>query len=99
MAVHRKAPTCIHCGLPTAVAHHRADPTFIGDTFEYWIPVMHTCSNPPQIVKVYDKADAPKGGVFMYQLIERNGTVDISVPSYEPLQAGERWAYFYSVKK
>lgn len=50
---------------------------------------------PENVFKVYDKKDAPKESVFVCEKIERNGIIDMSVPSYDYLKPNERIVYLF----
>jgi hypothetical protein len=49
------------------------------------------------IVKVYNKNEAPSGAVLLVDGIERNGIFDIKVQGYEVLGLNERKVYFYYI--
>jgi hypothetical protein len=48
-------------------------------------------------IKVYRKKDAPKGAIFLSQMIERNGILDLSVRNYKILQLNEKIVYLYKL--
>lgn len=51
------------------------------------------------LIKTYDMRDAPKGSIFMYHRIERNGLILLDIPSYQPLKPDERTVYFFQIPK
>ena len=49
----------------------------------------------PATHKVYDKKDIPKEATILFERIERNGIVDLSVPTYDIPKLNEKKVYFY----
>lgn len=49
------------------------------------------------IIKVYRKEDAPKGAIFLFEKVERNGVFDLSVRNYDLLKSNEKIAYLFQI--
>ena len=55
--------------------------------------------NKPGTHKTYNIKDIPEGAKVLYQKIERNGIVDLSVPTYDVLKSNEKLVYFFQPNK
>lgn len=51
------------------------------------------------LIKTYKMSDAPRGSIFLYHRIERNGFVLLDLPTYQPLKPNERTVYFFQIPK
>lgn len=49
-------------------------------------------------IKRYNKENAPLGSKFLYKRIERDGIVDMNLPTTDVLGYNEKWVYFFEIK-
>ena len=49
----------------------------------------------PNVIRVYDMADAPAEATFLYEKTERNGILDLSVKNCRILGINEKPVYFF----
>jgi hypothetical protein len=92
------------------LTEHSSEPTIIQDMPRlkstptrnylrdaYGLGAFNTGVERIRAFKVYDKKDAPANAIFVATKLERDGVIDLAVPSYDYLKPNEKLVHLYKM--